>query len=773
MVVPGPPAVRGPVLSCSPSVRVDGVLAGATVVVSGTDGTPYAKKRAKHNGTAWLPVKTPLPTRVLLVATQELDGEESEPSSYALRVEAPPDILPKLAFEVLLNPCSDKVLLSGLVPGAEVLIRHGSSVTSAGTAVKPVDWFPVPHLAEGEQIYAQQRLLGRQDSDEVGSDPVGHLPGNGRPGTPEVLPLTACQSEITFTGVTPTAKIRAEFDDGSSSSWHASAPAFTGRTSHRVPEGSVRVQQTMPGCEFTSEETKAPIGPEQMPPKPEIPHEFCPEVRKVCVNGLVTGATVEFAVSSGGTETPLRVYGTHGGSQEFDLPPGVGGTGPRVSLVVRQKLCTLVSDPGTADEVARDGEPSRPHAYDPFACQQEIYVRGGSGVGVVYSEKLERDISDPFIPGETLPASVGQPSDPIRVRLHYPAIANDNLTVRFTGCNAPEPVTAKVLSLGSSIAENPKVVPPLPGDTHLLVWNVWPGATAVARVNNTIRAIAKGNPLSPDWSCLVPLGEPLKEGDRYWVYMRLCGLTSNRDGALTVERGVLDVQSDTASLTVGKTSSVVVTALNASTGAPVPALSVFLDGTKVGATGKAFSFLPSAPGVIHGTVAGGARFTDGTFTMTVKRPAPPPPSPGPTYQLRLTGYVQDGYANVVVKEWTLLLRPSWSSSTITAAVQGLTGSVQLSPIPAGTSNLRVDIELAWDGYEAQYLHAVTKSWMPLYGRLSMNPTLASAEQNWDLVFYQGPPQDEPILDAYGKPIYNEYGILATRAVAQLVLYEFT
>ncbi len=71
MTVLAPPTVKGPVLSTSPWVRVDGVLAGAIVEVAADDGTVHAEGTAGVNGTVWLSVGTPLREGSTLVARQK------------------------------------------------------------------------------------------------------------------------------------------------------------------------------------------------------------------------------------------------------------------------------------------------------------------------------------------------------------------------------------------------------------------------------------------------------------------------------------------------------------------------------------------------------------------------------------------------------------------------------------------------------------------------------------------------------------------------------
>ncbi|GAA2043661.1 hypothetical protein [Polymorphospora rubra] len=680
-----PPTVTGPVVSTSPQVRVDGVLAGATVEVTADDGTRHADGVAHANGTVWLPVGTPFTEGTTLVATQSLGGATSVPSVHGTPVLPPPPDLPAPVFEALLNQCSDSALLAGLVPGAEVTVKRGTTVLAVQVADRTRQWIPLSApLGVGTALTASQTLPGVNPSPVAWSDPVILTDIENGVGVPQVVgPLTACQSEINFAGVVPTARVTAEFEDGSSASWYAPAEQFRALLPGRLVEGAVVVRQLLPTCGYVSGDGKTPVGPEQIPPKP-APQAFCPETRRIAVDGLVAGATVEFStiswdntIGGWGPETPLMTAGAAGGLQQFDLPHVVGGgPGPIVNIRVRQTLCTRTSEPGFAREYIRPDEtggirPSaRPRIVDPvYSCARTVRLDpSGWGIGVLRSRRTGRQLADAFAP------YVGVP---MVLPLWFPLDAGDELVVDYTGCDAPQPTDAVEVRAVPDPLPVLKIVPPLPGDTDLVISGALPGARVVALVGHRIRSART----TTDGSATLPLGAPLEEDDEVWAYQRLCGATGNVEGSVVVRRGKLTLSVAPTTVVSGTATTVTVTATRTDTGAVVGGLPVVIGAASVGITGTAFALTPGAAGPLTGTVRGGPRYADAAFTVTVT--APPPPPTGATLTLQLGGF--GGYGSPIsVTKVTWQVQPNWATGPVTGA--GTTATVSLPPPPAGTPN---------------------------------------------------------------------------------------
>ncbi|WP_285705351.1 hypothetical protein [Microtetraspora sp. NBRC 16547] len=188
----------------------------------------------------------------------------------------------------------------------------------------------------------------------------------------------------------------------------------------------------------------------------------------------------------------------------------------------------------------------------------------------------------------------------------------------------------------------------------------------------------------------------------------------------------------------GKANSVTVQATCTDTGKNVPGLPVQLDGKAVGVTKTPFSWTPAKQGTATGSVLGVQRYTDVQFSLTV---TPPPPPKGPTWRLNLTGYLAPASPRITVKKIGWILRPSWAAP-ITA--QGVNATVELPPIPAGTSQPQVGIEL--DTYDAVYVNEVVEE-VQLLARLFPPPSpTAAAGQNLTLTFFQYAPILETVAD---------------------------
>jgi hypothetical protein len=684
------PIVKGPVITTSPTVRVDGVLDGADVEVMADDGTQHAFGTATANGTVWLIVTEPLREGTSLVAVQSRGSDVSGKSVHGTPVLPPPADLPAPTFACILNQCSDAALLSGLVPGAQVTVRIGSAVLAVQGVSRPREWVSFSSgLDVGDRLEASQSLPGSGTGPKGFSEPVTHVDIEQELDPPQIVgPLAACQMEINLAGVVPTARVTMEHEDGTTSTWRAPDTTFRGGLSRRLVEGGVRVWQRLPNCEIDSDETRTAVGPEVAPPSPR-PLWYCPESQRIAVEGLVAGATVEFstaswdnAIGGWGPETPLMIAGAAGGTQEFDLPQVVGGgAGPVVHVHVRQTLCTLTSPAGIAREYPRAGEgfvdypPPRPQIRGPiYSCVQTVRVEpSGWGLGVLRSTATGRQLADTFSPRLTLP---------VTLPLWFPLAAGDEVVVQYVGCNSPPDTDVVLVTAVPNPLPDLKIAAPLPGDTDLVVSGALLGASVVSVLDQRIWAMRTAT----DGTARLPLPRALRERDRIWAYQRLCGSQGNPENSIEVRRGTLSVSVSPAGTTVGTPTTATVTAKRTDTGEEVGGLPVTLDGVAVGVTGSAFAVNPTSASTLNGVVVGGPRFADAAFTITAVDA--PPPAQGTTLTLQLGGIGGFG-SPIVVNKVTWRVQPSWGAAAVQAI--GATASVAL-PAPSG-SNPRAEVYL--------------------------------------------------------------------------------
>ena len=382
----------------------------------------------------------------------------------------------------------------------------------------------------------------------------------------------------------PTARVTIEHEDGGSTSWLAPDSSFRATVNRRLVEGGLRVWQELPGCEFVSDDATVTVGPETRPPQPHV-WWFCPESRRIAVDGLLAGATVEFSTTSptaGGwePETPLMTAGAVGGGrQEFELPHVVGGgPGPIVYVRVRQSMCTLLSDAGQAREYPRPGEggfvdwpPSRPQIASPvYSCAQTVRVEpSGWGIGTLRSTLTGLQVADTFHPLLTLP---------VVLPLWFPLAAGDELVVQYAGCNPPPETTrcrSRRFPTGCRTWTSSRRSP------ATRTWSsrgALPGARVVGLLDRRIESMRT----AVDGTARLPLSRVLRERDLVWAYQRLCGSQGNDENSLKVRRGTLHATVTPTSLTVGQPTTVTVTAKRADTGEEVAGLPVTVDGASVG-----------------------------------------------------------------------------------------------------------------------------------------------------------------------------------------------
>ncbi|MDK1494409.1 hypothetical protein QN219_31165 [Sinorhizobium sp. 7-81] len=142
MVLPLPPIVHGPITRFSPSVRVTGVLADATVEIF-ADGGQIGKSVAGSNGTVWVTIfDTPIAGQLITAVQTTTDGS-SAPSPQGVPVIDVPNPLPTPVFGSPLTTAMSAVRLSGLVPGASVTISNNGTAVGLAGGSETTAWIPI------------------------------------------------------------------------------------------------------------------------------------------------------------------------------------------------------------------------------------------------------------------------------------------------------------------------------------------------------------------------------------------------------------------------------------------------------------------------------------------------------------------------------------------------------------------------------------------------------------------------------------------------------
>ena len=79
----------------------------------------------------------------LVFAQQTRSGQQSEPSNVGVPVVAVPNPLPTVIFASPVTECMNHVLLAGLVPGADAVVKHGATTLGSTTVDATSAWVAV------------------------------------------------------------------------------------------------------------------------------------------------------------------------------------------------------------------------------------------------------------------------------------------------------------------------------------------------------------------------------------------------------------------------------------------------------------------------------------------------------------------------------------------------------------------------------------------------------------------------------------------------------
>ncbi len=164
MAPPLAPTVQGPIVPSSTHVAVSGALAGATVTVVVAPGAQkVGEQTAGADGGLLVPLFGPLSVGQPVFAQQRRGGESSQPSNVGVPVVAVPNPLPTVVFASPLTECMNRILLSGLVPGAVVTIRHGGTTLGTTTAITSGAWVGVdPSLLDHGMVLTAVQKVGER-----------------------------------------------------------------------------------------------------------------------------------------------------------------------------------------------------------------------------------------------------------------------------------------------------------------------------------------------------------------------------------------------------------------------------------------------------------------------------------------------------------------------------------------------------------------------------------------------------------------------------------
>jgi hypothetical protein len=676
-------------------VKVTAVLAGASVELF-ANGTPAGSTFAAAGGTIWVGVGIAITAGQQITAKQTTPGDGPSQASNVVTVVPAANPLPSPVFISPVTTAMSAVRLGGLVPGAKVEIKSAGVVVADIPVSETAAWIPIlagANISAGAPLVAQQRT-GAGASPAVSSLPVVGISREIQLQQPAVgQPIAACETQIFASGVVPSADLVAD-NEGAVTTWYSPADAFTAWGAPPFSQGKIKVKQAFPRIGKESVQATAPVGPPVQPPTPLVQSDICPKLQQVQISNLAPGAVVTVYaqtpdpnLAGAVVNTPIGSAGVSGGSETFNLPPGVATTTPSgapVRLTADQTRCGLTS--AKCEPPASFAAPGGPYMIPLVAPTLYDCAR----LVVLQSCHLGAQV-------ELRSASTGLPlgdavfvTAPTVIYTPWFALkAGDKVFVRQYGCNADGDSSAeKVFDLPNPVPPPTISKPVRPSAPAVYAENFLRGGRAHLLVNGTLRS-SVDTPYSDAW---LPAGSPaLVEGDKLWIVQTLCDRASPLEGHYSVvTKGHMKLSVAPPGADRGKTTIIKVDAVDADTGVTVSG-QVLLDGKVVGSTGAGFPFSPVAGQANPaGVVKSPPQYFDETFTITLKDP---PPVTGPLH-------LNVGPANPIplrialaTATWTVTL--SWAAGqTFTAS--GANATLMLPKPPGGSGQITVVLATQWN-----------------------------------------------------------------------------
>ena len=482
-----PIRVYMPVSECSPFVRVQGQLSGATVRVT-ADGVLIAEgKVASADALIEIMPGVTLVAGQKLHATQSIDEETSPSSPEPAVVQARPSSLASPVVGVL-QLCSECLFVGNIMPGAQVVATSGTGPSAVIRGEADKAWITkqvgiAPPAEEDDPVRVRQEaslcnLSGESVTVNVDTTPPPQL----APPTIET-PVKECQASLRLRNVEPGAIVSVErsadsdFDGciSASEGFFAVTPLQSGE--------ELRVRQAFPGCELQSRlSDPITVAPVEPIPAPVINGYLapCEGTTSILLTGLLPTARIRIlidGVSAGMGEVPPN-------TTVFPVPISPLPEGAQVAA--QQGLCGQWSP--SSNEFSVQGaasDPPLPEVPGPlYPCA--AVVRVFSVLGWIRITVHSALLGAPIGQGHfwNLAGYVDVPVAPT-------LLPGDTITATLEGCGSETAHSAPVQVTNQQPAVNQPVIqmePPLQeGMTGVPVSNVIPGAIVEINVEGQWR----------------------------------------------------------------------------------------------------------------------------------------------------------------------------------------------------------------------------------------------------------------------------------------------
>jgi hypothetical protein len=511
------PTVVGPLSQCSPSVRVQGQMVGATVAlfesgqaasIGGGVATAGDQVFPLNGGVTLAPGKT--------ITAKQTQGATTSPASPGVVVQPKPATIGHVACSTHIYKCGQALWLSGMVPGATFTVKVGALLRGSGTSYDGTAQVSLtaPTGATDTLVVTQTACgtLG-QPTNLPKPDPPPTIPtATGDQGVlPPVTiigPVYACQSAITMSGIVDGALVTVTEvpAPGFSESAFVGGPAvtFLGAALGPPPD-KVSAIQTMPGCKIEGTASTPTAVTASVPvPEPTVVGPLCAGAVNVTVKDLSPNNPVEIfqGATSVGTGTSIAPV------QTFNVP----ALAANATITARQQLCNNWSGHPASKGVVVNPAPAtipKPVVASPlYQCGAAVHVSAlNVGAAVIVHSTL---LGGAAINGPTFATSAA-----MDIAVSPLLMAGDKIYATQQGCgHDTQSADVLVLALPSPIP-TPTVVSPVgSGSSSVNVKNLVAGA----RVNVYINGVFRGSVVTTAATATVPVTAPLlTTGDKVTV----------------------------------------------------------------------------------------------------------------------------------------------------------------------------------------------------------------------------------------------------------------
>jgi hypothetical protein len=526
------PQVLGPLSELSRTIRISGVVDGATVTIASIGVSPRVLVSGTPGGLndrLTLPAGVHLRPDDLLVAMQERGADKSpDPSSgmpLAVTVQRGPRALAELGQVHLASTpweCGRHVSVDGGVPGATAEVLVGGVVVGSGEFRDTEGArFALTHaLPHSTTISVRQSVpaLGAGPTEDLLSLTLpGHV-GDPVPAAGlDVVPL-ACESAVHVGRVFDGAEVILTRSDGrrrsevrsgfdAPSLWFPLAPPLVAGESLTVR------QEVDPVCKRTSIELLFPVQPARGVPTPRL-GPLCTGAPLIHVEDLIPGAPVRILLDGQAFDTQAPRDNT---AADFPVdPPLAAGT----TVAVQQSQCSVFGSQAVTSVSSTPFAILPPTVIGPlFDCVTEVPLAGVHPGTVVQVFSQRHGAISGFVSCQTSECSI-----------HVaPALQTaDKIFVEASVCNTGGFVRSNIEPVQPATELTaPRINTPLYiGGTIVFCTQLSPGARLFVQViEATTGAIKRSYSATATFKgvATITLDDPLVDGDAVTARQALCG----------------------------------------------------------------------------------------------------------------------------------------------------------------------------------------------------------------------------------------------------------